>query len=192
MSYLWTLFPLVCSMLWKEHGLWKRPARRCGFWLYVLAVFGMFRIGEATNPGPPAQFEADSFTLGTFNPSGLRNKSILFQHAFVLWVCLDDVRDPLLWEGCFTFFELAFVLPNQPTGIVSLTKLLCAEISPRKLHGKGWECCPDIQLVPYLMTCLNRCLIRAEPCFSRLSLVMLGFLVQLFMVNQMVIIIQGL
>ena len=38
-------------------------------------IFGSIRIGEASNPGPAAHFEDFHFTLGTFNPSGLRNKA---------------------------------------------------------------------------------------------------------------------
>ena len=37
----------------------------------------LMRVGEASNPGPDVQFE-DVFTLGTCNPSGLRNKSHYF------------------------------------------------------------------------------------------------------------------
>ena len=39
----------------------------------------MIRFGEATNPGPSVHFEADHFTVGAFNPSGLRNKAQYFQ-----------------------------------------------------------------------------------------------------------------
>jgi hypothetical protein len=41
-------------------------------------ILGMIRIGEASNPGPSAHFDAD-FTVGTFNPSGLRFKENYFQ-----------------------------------------------------------------------------------------------------------------
>ena len=41
-------------------------------------MLGMSRIGEASSPGPQAQFEDGSFTIGTFNPSGLRNKAHYF------------------------------------------------------------------------------------------------------------------
>ena len=44
-----------------------------------LLIFGLLRIGEASNPGPSAHFDADIFTVGMFNPSGLRNKSHFFQ-----------------------------------------------------------------------------------------------------------------
>eukprot|EP00435_Cladocopium_sp_Y103_P042710 s112_g11.t2 len=40
----------------------------------ALLIFGLFRIGEAANPGPSAHFADVHFTLGAFNPSGLRNK----------------------------------------------------------------------------------------------------------------------
>ena len=53
---------------------WVRP---CGFKTLLLILIGMFPIGEASNPGPD-HFE-DHFTLGTFNPSGLRNKAQFFQ-----------------------------------------------------------------------------------------------------------------
>ena len=38
-------------------------------------MFGSLRIGEASNPGPKVHFEDGSFTLGCFDPSGLRNKA---------------------------------------------------------------------------------------------------------------------
>ena len=41
-----------------------------------MILLGAFPIGEASNPGPD-HFE--DFTLGTFNPSGLRNKAEFFQ-----------------------------------------------------------------------------------------------------------------
>ena len=41
-------------------------------------VFGLLRIGEASNPGPLVHFDGCHFTLGTFNPSGLRNKANYF------------------------------------------------------------------------------------------------------------------
>ena len=44
-----------------------------------MMIFGLCRIGEASNPGPEVQFDRDIFTLGTFNPSGLRNKSHYIQ-----------------------------------------------------------------------------------------------------------------
>ena len=47
-------------------------------WWILFALLCNARIGEASNPGPAAQFEQVSFTLGTFNPSGLRNKSQYF------------------------------------------------------------------------------------------------------------------
>ena len=52
--------------------------RISSFWIRVVLLFGFLRIGEASNPGPPVQFEGCHFTLGTFNPSGLRNKSNYF------------------------------------------------------------------------------------------------------------------
>ena len=51
----------------------------CTKWCWTIFVLlGTARIGEASNPGPAAQFESASFTLGTFNPSGLRNKARYF------------------------------------------------------------------------------------------------------------------
>ena len=41
-------------------------------------MLSIVRVGEASNPGPSVQFEPGSFTIGTFNPSGLRNKSQYF------------------------------------------------------------------------------------------------------------------
>ena len=41
-------------------------------------LFLFCRIGEASNPGPSDQFEECQFSVGTFNPSGLRNKAQYF------------------------------------------------------------------------------------------------------------------
>ena len=58
------------------------PARprvgRYGCNALALLVLGLFPIGEASNPGPCGQFDG-CFTLGAFNPSGLRNKAQFFQ-----------------------------------------------------------------------------------------------------------------
>ena len=43
--------------------------------LVLLLSAGLFRIGEASNPGPPVHFDDDLFHIGTFNPSGLRGKA---------------------------------------------------------------------------------------------------------------------
>ena len=48
-------------------------------WILVFSLFGMFRVGEASNPGPDAHFDNGNFTLGTFNPSGMRNKAQYFE-----------------------------------------------------------------------------------------------------------------
>lgn len=45
-------------------------------WLLMI-LLGLFRVGEASNPGPKSHFDA-SFSLGAFNPSGLRNKAQFF------------------------------------------------------------------------------------------------------------------
>lgn len=44
------------------------------FWVYIILVCLTWRIGEASNPGP-GDVSEDFFTLGAFNPSGLRNKA---------------------------------------------------------------------------------------------------------------------
>ena len=55
-------------------------SRRCtrGLWMpFAILIFlsDLMRIGEALNPGPEiAPTAEDTFVLGTFNPSGLRNK----------------------------------------------------------------------------------------------------------------------
>ena len=76
MSVVWwpALFPIgglfVCQ--WKcRQGFNSRS------WRFLLLMLSLMRIGEASNPGPNVQFE-DFFTLGTCNPSGLRNKSHYF------------------------------------------------------------------------------------------------------------------
>ena len=55
------------------------PMRFKPWWFVALMSAGLFRIGEASNPGPPVHFDAsfDSslFHIGTFNPSGLRGKA---------------------------------------------------------------------------------------------------------------------
>ena len=50
----------------------------CRWRVITFLILGMIRIGEASNPGPSAHFDAD-FTVGTFNPSGLRFKENYFQ-----------------------------------------------------------------------------------------------------------------
>ena len=47
-------------------------------WIQLFLMIGFFRIGEASNPGPAAQFEDGEFTVGIFNPSGLRQKANYF------------------------------------------------------------------------------------------------------------------
>ena len=77
----WTLFPFGCVGAWML--MISMPCRSFGLgrrWLWWIALFGMIRFGEATNPGPAVHFEAQQFTLGSFNPSGLRNKAQYFQH----------------------------------------------------------------------------------------------------------------
>ena len=77
--------------------------RRCGFarsagsrWQHaiLLILVGLFPIGEASNPGPNVHFE-DSFTMGTFNPSGLRNKAQYFR---------SHLSDGDLWTVTETHF----------------------------------------------------------------------------------------
>ena len=75
---LWPLFPLLL-VLPSLPVHWPHACRSMRPWKMLLfLVLGVFPIGEASNPGPVDHFE-DTFTLGTFNPSGLRNKSQFFQ-----------------------------------------------------------------------------------------------------------------
>ena len=86
--------------------------------MILLTLFGSFRIGEASNPGP--HFEADVFTLGAFNPSGLRNKAHYFQTHMSdgdIWTVLK----PTFTARMFHVSEQDCVPPNLLTGIVSLT-----------------------------------------------------------------------
>ena len=76
---LHTLVPcfalLVCCAAFMLPG----NALHCGShprWLLIMMI-GLLRVGEASNPGPLAHFD-EVFTLGTFNPSGLRNKAQYF------------------------------------------------------------------------------------------------------------------
>ena len=66
--------------LWRESQRVKGGNSWClrSSRLLMILCFGSFRIGEASNPGPVDQFEACQFTLGTCNPSGLRNKAQYF------------------------------------------------------------------------------------------------------------------
>ena len=64
-------------------------------WQYLLLCFGLLRIGEASNPGPVVDFEADQFTVGTFNPTGLRNKA----HYFHTHMSYGDI-----WTAAETHF----------------------------------------------------------------------------------------
>lgn len=79
-GFAWTLVPTACMVVQacgRSFGAIKMSG--CKLKLTMLLLFGMLRIGEASNPGPQAQFEKDVFTLGTFNPSGLRFKENYFQ-----------------------------------------------------------------------------------------------------------------
>lgn len=68
------LFPIFPVSL----GMWKcRLGSNPRSWKFLLLIFSLMRLGEASNPGPDGQFE-NVFTLGTCNPSGLRNKSHYF------------------------------------------------------------------------------------------------------------------
>ena len=72
------LFPPVASSAPATRCHWPRPrVGLCSGWILVLTFCGLLRIGEASNPGPPAHFDAE-FTIGTFNPSGLRDKAQYF------------------------------------------------------------------------------------------------------------------
>ena len=76
---VWALFPICCLLQVKRNGFMTvRRARHsfCHRWLFFSLMF--FRIGEASNPGPAVHFEDCHFTLGLFNPSGLRNKAHYF------------------------------------------------------------------------------------------------------------------
>ena len=93
LGHLWTLFPLFCLAV-----LTWLPSKSCRGvcfgqrWLWWIALFGMIRFGEATNPGPSVHFEAEQFTLGVFNPSGLRNKAHYFQSHLAygdLWMVTE-------------------------------------------------------------------------------------------------------
>ena len=53
--------------------LWKL-FHHFSVWVYLLALVGCIRIGEAANPGPQ-EMSDQHFVLGSFNPSGLRNKA---------------------------------------------------------------------------------------------------------------------
>ena len=80
MSGLWTLFPAYsfgefrCAARQRAQSFGK--FRR---WIFLFALVSLIRVGEASNPGPSVHFDAHSFTLGTCNPSGLRNKAHYFQ-----------------------------------------------------------------------------------------------------------------
>ena len=73
----WVLFPMACcfnvrGFCWPVKSHTRKP------YMVLLLMTFLFPIGEASNPGPADQFE-DQFTLGMFNPSGLRNKAQFFQ-----------------------------------------------------------------------------------------------------------------
>ena len=76
---LWILFPLILWRVCEGTGNVARSCvGRCSRGIALLLLLGLFPIGEASNPGPDGHFD-DCFTLGTFNPSGLRNKAQFFQ-----------------------------------------------------------------------------------------------------------------
>ena len=85
---IWVLFPFVCSRPRDVQFCPNRPevvshlALFCCCWPFCFQSGGL-------KPGPAGQFE-ELFTLGTFNPSGLRNKAQYFPLSSVLWGCLDS------------------------------------------------------------------------------------------------------
>ena len=62
-----------------------RPCHRPGLLMMILT--GLLRVGEASNPGPAVHFEDCFFTIGAFNPSGLRNKA----HYFCSHLAAGDI-----------------------------------------------------------------------------------------------------
>jgi hypothetical protein len=79
-----TLIPmLVCPVM----NVWKRrlAAPQLRRWWFAFVMLSLVHVGEASNPGP--QHFEDVFTLGCFNPSGLRNKS----HFFTSELSIGDV-----------------------------------------------------------------------------------------------------
>jgi len=76
----WILFPIsLCCLHLLRLDLVSLCPRRNSWPLMLVLLLGMTRVGEASNPGPTVHFDVDIFTLGTFNPSGLRNKEHYIQ-----------------------------------------------------------------------------------------------------------------
>ena len=63
----WILIPLVLALIHCQVTGHSMSPRALSFrWrLPLVMIFGLCRIGEASNPGPEVQFDRDIFTLGT-------------------------------------------------------------------------------------------------------------------------------
>ena len=77
-GFVWALIPTFALLIHRADSTRLSSLRHQRHWVILLTLFGMFRIGEASNPGPCAQFEDFGFTLGTFNPTGMRDKAQYF------------------------------------------------------------------------------------------------------------------
>ena len=113
--------------------------------MMLLLMIGHLRIWEASNPGPAAQFDDGRFSLGTFNPSGLRNKAKYFQSqlsAGDVWTVVETHCFGKMLPGS----GLACVHPDRNTGIASQTRPLSRNASPRSLPGRVFQCCQSIRL----------------------------------------------
>ena len=74
---VWALFPSKNKPYDRSHVKSRSCVGLRFGWLWTVLFCTLLRIGEASNPGPHDHFDAD-FTIGTFNPSGLRDKAPYF------------------------------------------------------------------------------------------------------------------
>ena len=77
-GFVWALIPTFALLILPTASTRLSRLGHQRHWVILFTLFGMFRIGEASNPGPCAQFEDVGFTLGTFNPTGMRDKAQYF------------------------------------------------------------------------------------------------------------------
>ena len=72
------------------------------FWLYILLLFGGYRIGEASVPGPE-EVQRDCWSIGVCNPSGLLGKSFVLSTISADVVALSETH--LTKHSRSTFFH---------------------------------------------------------------------------------------
>ena len=94
------------------------------------AMVGYIRVGEATNPGP-LEMSEQHFVVGTFNPTGLRDKAPYIS-SYVSWADIWSVAETHLNRHDLVEFRKGLHFAETP--------LQC------------WDCLPLIELAGRLDT----------------------------------------